>query len=73
MSYYEPHLCRYILCAQCGKEFRDDCGDVFCSGSCESQYEREHAKCERCDNEVGEDNLNSNNICENCEDEENEN
>lgn len=61
---------RYTNCAQCGDRFRDDCGDVFCSGSCEREYEREHAKCERCDVEYGEDDLNSDFICENCEEEE---
>jgi hypothetical protein len=47
----------------------DDCGDSFCSSHCENQYNREHAECEMCGREVGEDNLNSCRICENCEEE----
>jgi hypothetical protein len=49
----------------------DDCGDAFCSSSCENRYEREHEECSRCGEEVGEDNL-ENGICWTCEDEENE-
>jgi hypothetical protein len=61
---------RHVNCHVCGKGFRDDCGDIFCSSSCERQYERDNAKCKLCDEEVGEDHLNNDYICENCEEEE---
>jgi hypothetical protein len=66
---YDPNCWRHTNCVVCHKGFMDDCGDVFCSSSCENIYEREHAKCERCENEFGEDNLNQAGICENCEEE----
>lgn len=60
---------RHTNCVVCGKGFMDDCGDSFCSSHCENQHNREHAECEMCGREVGEDNLNSCRICENCEEE----
>lgn len=65
---YEPNLWRHTTCVVCGRGFMDDCGDVFCSGSCEREYEREHQECERCGSECHEDDL-TNGICENCQDE----
>jgi hypothetical protein len=59
---------RLVSCVVCGRNFKDDCGDVVCSSSCEKAYEHEYAECERCGDEVGKDNLN-NGICENCQDE----
>jgi hypothetical protein len=61
---------RHTTCAVCGKGFMDDCGDSFCSSHCERQYEKEHEPCTECGNEVGEENLNFNRVCENCEEEE---
>lgn len=61
---------RYTICAVCGNRFKDDCGDVFCSGSCENEWEHAHEPCTQCGEEVGEDNLNHDRICENCEEEE---
>jgi hypothetical protein len=61
---------RIVHCEVCGKPFKDDCGDVFCSNRCERRYDDDHACCEECGNECGKDNLNSDNICENCEEEE---
>lgn len=61
---------RHTNCVVCGKSFMDDCGESFCSGVCERQYEYEHATCEKCGNEVGQSNLNNDDICENCEEEE---
>lgn len=58
---------RYTDCVVCGSRFKDDCGDSFCSSSCERDYEREHAKCEECDEEVGWDNLTQGGKCEDCE------
>jgi hypothetical protein len=52
-------------CTHCGKRFMSDSGDDFCSSSCEREYEREHVECERCGNEVGEDNL-ERGLCEWC-------
>lgn len=63
---YEPHLYRSTQCAQCGTYFMDDCGDVFCSGSCEEQWESEHTACERCGEQVGDDNLVYGKYCEPC-------
>lgn len=64
---------RSTTCEVCGKGFMDDCGDSFCSSSCEREYEREHAKCNECGDEVGEENLNFDYKCENCEEDESEN
>jgi hypothetical protein len=60
---------RHTSCVVCGKGFMDDCGDSVCSSSCERQYERDYAKCEKCGDEVGEDNLNDG-VCETCEEDE---
>jgi hypothetical protein len=65
------HTYRMESCSVCGKGFMSDCGDVFCSSSCEREYEREYAKCERCDDEVGEDNL-IDGLCECCQEEQEE-
>lgn len=54
-----------VNCEWCGKRFMDDCGDAFCSSSCERQYENEHMECEECGGEVGADNL-ENGLCEDC-------
>lgn len=35
-----------VRCAQCGKRFRDDCGDNFCSSSCETQWYEENKNME---------------------------
>lgn len=70
MSWEDANTYRYTTCAQCGDRFKDDCGDSFCSSSCEREYEREHVTCERCGNEFHENDLNNFNECENCEDEE---
>lgn len=32
---------RYTNCEWCGRRFKDDCGDSFCSSSCERQYEED--------------------------------
>lgn len=69
---FEPNTHRYTNCEWCGKRFVDDCGDSFCSSSCENQYEEEHARCERCNSEVGATNLNSDYLCEDCEEEDDE-
>lgn len=66
----EPHLYRYTQCEQCGKGFKDDCGESFCSSHCEEEYDCEHTACELCGKEVGQANLNSELICEDCEHEE---
>jgi hypothetical protein len=58
---------RSATCVQCGRGFSDDCGDSFCSSSCERHYEQYHMECSRCGDEVGEDNLNESSICESCE------
>lgn len=55
-------------CAYCGKRFKDDCGDEFCSSSCSNQYDREHTRCDDCGDEFNEDDL-ENGVCENCWDE----
>lgn len=44
-------------CPQCGKGVMSDCGGDFCSTSCENAYENDHAECETCGREVGEDSL----------------
>jgi hypothetical protein len=61
---------RYTTCAVCGNRFKDDCGESFCSSSCERKYDDEHAECQECNEEVGLNNLNTFGICENCEEEE---
>jgi hypothetical protein len=61
---------RYTNCEQCGAGFKDDCGDSFCSGHCESEYENDHACCAYCGCEVGQDALNFDDKCEDCEEEE---
>jgi hypothetical protein len=61
---------RHTRCEHCGKGFMDDCGDAFCSASCERQYEQEHMVCNGCYEEVGEENLNEDGYCEECEEEE---
>lgn len=33
---------RYVSCEYCGTRFTDDCGDVFCSSSCERQWENDN-------------------------------
>jgi hypothetical protein len=53
-------------CEWCGKRFMSDCGDSFCSSSCERQYERENKECEHCRAAVGVDNLDYRSLCENC-------
>jgi hypothetical protein len=63
---------RSETCVQCGKGFMDDCGDSFCSSSCERQWDDEHAECDNCGEECGLDNLNTFGLCEACEDEEDE-
>jgi hypothetical protein len=60
---------RSKTCENCGRYFMDDCNDAFCSSSCENEYNRGHVECERCGYEYHEDDLNSNNICESCEEE----
>jgi hypothetical protein len=62
---------RSTTCVQCGKGFMDDCGDSFCSSSCEDRYDREHMECDRCGCDVGEDNL-VHGICWKCEEQEDE-
>jgi hypothetical protein len=43
-------------CEWCGKRFMSDCGDSFCSSSCENAFEKEHEeKCENCGDEVYKD------------------
>lgn len=64
--YYEPNLYRMATCEQCGNRFLDDCGDIFCSSRCEREWDKEHAACENCGDEVGEDNLDMNGNCEPC-------
>ena len=32
---------KLVTCEQCGGRFMDDCGDSFCSSSCEREYESE--------------------------------
>lgn len=59
---------RIVHCEVCGKGFSDDCGENFCSSSCERKYEDEHAECMVCGDEVGESNLDDG-ICDNCLDE----
>ena len=58
---------RSTTCEQCGRRFQDDCGDSFCSSSCEREWESEHQHCEICGDEYHEDDLNEDLICENCE------
>jgi hypothetical protein len=62
---------RSTTCVQCGGSFMDDCGDSFCSSSCEKEYDRQHEECSRCGCDVGEDNL-VDGICWDCDDENNE-
>lgn len=59
---------RVVHCVVCGQGFFDDCNDVFCSSSCEEEWEYAHAECERCGYECGGDNL-EDGLCENCIDE----
>lgn len=58
---------RYTTCAYCGKGFKDDCGDVFCSGSCERMWERENEtdRCEDCGEDFHKDEL-EDGLCEDC-------
>jgi hypothetical protein len=69
---FEPNTHRVTRCEQCGHRFIDECGDSFCSSSCEREYEYDHRACEECGEEIGEDNLNALGICEECEDKERE-
>lgn len=32
---------RQVTCEYCGTRFMDDCGDSFCSSTCERLYENE--------------------------------
>lgn len=59
---------RSETCIVCGHGFMDDCGDVFCSSSCERTYERENAreKCVKCEDEFHPDEL-YRGMCESCE------
>jgi hypothetical protein len=63
---------RHTRCEHCGKGFMDDCGDAFCSASCERAYERENKQCDNCGDEVGADNLNIHDLCERCVEDEQE-
>jgi hypothetical protein len=62
---------RSTTCVQCGRGFMDDCGDAFCSSSCEREYERENEteECSKCGQEFKVDDLYKG-LCEYCEDEE---
>jgi hypothetical protein len=59
---------RSTTCVQCGRGFIDDCGDAFCSSSCEREYERENEteECSRCGTECKPDELYKG-LCEYCE------
>lgn len=65
---YDYNTHRMSICEYCGKRFMDECGDSFCSSRCERQWENEHASCDHCGDEVGEDDL-KHGLCENCQDE----
>ena len=39
---FEPNMHRMVTCENCGARFKDDCGDAFCSYSCEREWEREN-------------------------------
>jgi hypothetical protein len=60
---------RRVECVVCGSRFNDDCGDVFCSSSCEEKHEKYHQECERCGLEQGDDTFPDGKHCENCLDE----
>jgi hypothetical protein len=48
LKMFEPNTHRMATCEWCGKRFADDCGDSFCSSSCENSAEEYHKKCEGC-------------------------
>jgi hypothetical protein len=57
---------RTVDCIVCGRGFRDDCGDSFCSSSCEREYESNQLQdCNRCGKEVHPDDL-EHGLCEWC-------
>jgi hypothetical protein len=62
------HTHRLVSCIVCGKNFVDDCGDAFCSSSCENAYESENEteECSRCGAECKPDELYKG-LCEYCE------
>lgn len=66
---YDPHLCAWVTCPQCGKGFLSDVGPDYCSSRCETAYENEHKECENCGLEWDADKLNEQGICEDCEEE----
>jgi hypothetical protein len=59
---------RSTTCVVCGSHFMDDCGDAFCSSSCERAYEEENEteECVRCGEECKPDELYKG-LCEYCE------
>lgn len=58
-----------IECNYCGRSFRDDCGDSFCSSSCEREWNEEHV-CTNCEGEFEEL---CDGLCADCENMEEEN
>lgn len=60
---------RSTTCEQCGKRFMDDCGDAFCSPSCENTYNSDHELCGNCGEEYSSDELNVEGLCKDCEEE----
>lgn len=65
----EPHLWAYVDCVFCGKSFRTDCGEAFCSSSCEDAAEEYEKECERCGYQQCEYTFPDGKHCENCIDE----
>ena len=64
---YDYNTHGFVTCPNCGKNFMSDCGVDYCSSSCETEWEYNHEPCSRCGFEVGEDSLNSDRVCEECE------
>lgn len=64
---------RYTNCEVCGRRFKDDCGDSFCSSSCSDKYDEYHKECKKCGVEQEDNNWEDPDICDNCLEEEEEN
>lgn len=39
---FDYNTTRVVTCENCGRSFKDDCGDSFCSASCEREWERKN-------------------------------
>lgn len=59
---------RTVYCVVCGRGFSDDCGDAFCSSSCEREYEQEQEQeCRECGECYNPEFLSADGNCDRCQ------